>query len=187
MENRYCAFLRGVNVRGTAMKMDKLAVSFSEMGFDNIKTIQASGNVLFNNNHNINQEELKDMIEEELSRYFNYEANVFIRNKGEIEEILTACSKIPTPEECHHYILLCDYKEYMEEIQDIFKRLSPTLPEQFHTLSSEGKALPEAIWIVPKGSTLSSEFGAKVLGSKKYKSIFTSRNKNTLEKVYKSL
>jgi uncharacterized protein (DUF1697 family) len=187
MENRYCAFLRGVNVKGTTMKMDRLAASFSEMGFENIKTIQASGNVLFSNTHNKSQEELKCMIEEELSRYFDYEANVFIRNKEEIEEILTASSKIPTPEECHHYILLCDKKEYMEEIKAVFKELSPTLPEQFYTVSSEGKTLPEAVWIVPKGSTLSSEFGSKVLGSKKYKSIFTSRNRNTLEKVSKSL
>ncbi|MDF2870167.1 MAG: hypothetical protein K0R05_1742 [Anaerocolumna sp.] len=187
MENRYCAFLRGVNVKGTTMKMDRLAASFSEMGFENIKTIQASGNVLFSNTHNKSQEELKCMIEEELSRYFDYEANVFIRNKEEIEEILTASSKIPTQEECHHYILLCDKKEYMEEIKAVFKELSPTLPEQFYTVSSEGKTLPEAVWIVPKGSTLSSEFGSKVLGSKKYKSIFTSRNRNTLEKVSKSL
>ena len=187
MENRYCAFLRGVNVKGTAMKMDRLAASFSEMGFDNIRTIQASGNVLFTNTHNKNPEELKYMLEEGLSRYFDYEANVFIRNKKEIEEIITACGEIPTPEECHHYILLCDKKEYMKELKDIFEEISPSLPEQFLTYSSEGNALPEAVWIVPKGSTLSSEFGAKVLGSKKYKSIFTSRNRNTLEKVHKSL
>jgi uncharacterized protein (DUF1697 family) len=42
-------------------------------------------------------------------------------------------------------------------------------------------------WIVPKGSTLKSEFGSKVLGNKKYKSSLTSRNINTIQKIYKAI
>ena len=39
-------------------------------------------------------------------------------------------------------------------------------------------------WKVKKGSTLDSDFG-KLLGVKKFKNLFTSRNINTLEKISK--
>lgn len=41
-------------------------------------------------------------------------------------------------------------------------------------------------WKISKGNTLDSEFG-KILGKKKLKDSFTSRNLNTFEKVLKKL
>ena len=43
---RYAAFLRGVNVGGVNLKMADVAKAFSEAGFDKVRTILASGNVL---------------------------------------------------------------------------------------------------------------------------------------------
>ncbi len=43
---RYAAFLRGVNVGGVTLKMADVAAVFTDAGFDNVKTILASGNVL---------------------------------------------------------------------------------------------------------------------------------------------
>ena len=45
---KYVAFLRGINVGGNVLiKMDDLKKSFAALGFKNVKTILASGNVLF--------------------------------------------------------------------------------------------------------------------------------------------
>ena len=45
---RYVAFLRGINVGGHALiKMADLKKAFAEMGFANVHTLLASGNVLF--------------------------------------------------------------------------------------------------------------------------------------------
>lgn len=45
---KYVAFLRGVNVGGnTLVKMDELRKAFESIGFQNVRTILASGNVLF--------------------------------------------------------------------------------------------------------------------------------------------
>lgn len=41
------AFLRGVNVGGVTVKMDRLKTSFEALGFTEVKTLLASGNVLF--------------------------------------------------------------------------------------------------------------------------------------------
>ena len=45
---KYAAFLRGINVGGNnIIKMEELKKVFESMGFLNVKTILASGNVLF--------------------------------------------------------------------------------------------------------------------------------------------
>jgi uncharacterized protein (DUF1697 family) len=45
---RYAAFLRGINVGGNKkVPMAKLASEFLTMGFENVKTLLASGNVIF--------------------------------------------------------------------------------------------------------------------------------------------
>lgn len=44
----YAAFLRAINVGGTGViKMDELRRQFEKLGFTNVKTVLASGNVLF--------------------------------------------------------------------------------------------------------------------------------------------
>ena len=43
---RYAAFLRGVNVGGVNLKMAEVATALGNAGFDNVRTILASGNVV---------------------------------------------------------------------------------------------------------------------------------------------
>jgi len=44
---RYIAFLRAINVGGHTVKMDTLRALFESLGFLNVETFIASGNVLF--------------------------------------------------------------------------------------------------------------------------------------------
>jgi uncharacterized protein (DUF1697 family) len=44
---RYAAFLRGINVTGSRIKADALCAPFAELGFENVATFRASGNVIF--------------------------------------------------------------------------------------------------------------------------------------------
>jgi uncharacterized protein (DUF1697 family) len=45
---RYVAFLRGINVGGHAVvKMTDLRAAFAKMGFEDVRTVLASGNVVF--------------------------------------------------------------------------------------------------------------------------------------------
>jgi uncharacterized protein (DUF1697 family) len=44
----YVAFLRGINSgRNPTIKMDLLKKAFEELGLENVKTVIASGNVIF--------------------------------------------------------------------------------------------------------------------------------------------
>ncbi len=44
---RYIALLRGINVGGHNVKMDRLRALFEELGFRDVATFIASGNVIF--------------------------------------------------------------------------------------------------------------------------------------------
>ena len=44
---RYIAFLRAINVGGHTVKMDRLREIFESLGFANVETFIASGNVVF--------------------------------------------------------------------------------------------------------------------------------------------
>ncbi len=182
MAKNYCAFLRGINVNGTSMKMDALKAAFIEMGFADVKTVLASGNVIFSSaGEDSSAQELKSSIENGLSGYFHYDAHVFIRDGKEIREMLDAAQTNHVPEECHHYSLLFDDRELFTNLKQLFDAM-PHAPHEQLTLHSSG-----AFWIVPKGLTLASDFGTKVLGSKQYKSRLTSRNMNTIQKISRAI
>ena len=59
---RYVAFLRGVNLGKRTVKSAELKAAFEAMGFENVKTLLASGNVLFDARAG---KGLKDQIEAE--------------------------------------------------------------------------------------------------------------------------
>ena len=44
---RYVALLRGINVNGITIAMSDLADAFRELGYTDVKTVLASGNVIF--------------------------------------------------------------------------------------------------------------------------------------------
>jgi len=44
---KYIAFLRAINVGGHTVKMDHLRSLFEALGFSNVETFIASGNVIF--------------------------------------------------------------------------------------------------------------------------------------------
>lgn len=72
----FCAFLRGVNVNGTTMKMIAVCELFKKSGMKNVSAVLASGNIIFSSNKKKN--ELKPILEKAMSDYFKYEAFLFI-------------------------------------------------------------------------------------------------------------
>lgn len=179
MQEKYCVFLRGINVNGIKIKMEALVDAFNIMGFSEARTILATGNVVISYAQN-NREDLKPHIEKGLAGYFNYDAYVFLRSFDEIKDIFLTSQTLLVPEGFHCYYLLCDNDKLPSELKQIFDTVSKLPDEQF-ILHNKG-----AFWLVPKGSTLSSNFGSKILGEKKYKAGLTSRNISTIEKVYKA-
>lgn len=82
----YTAFLRAINVGGHTVKMDQLRSLFEEMGFLNVKTFIASGNIVFDSSEK-NIKTLEQNIEKSLNEALGYSVAVFIRPLKELPEI----------------------------------------------------------------------------------------------------
>lgn len=83
---KYIAFLRAINVGGHTVKMDALRQLFESLGFSNVETFIASGNVIFETKTG-NTKTLEQKIEAHLHEALGYEVATFIRTDAETAEI----------------------------------------------------------------------------------------------------
>ena len=80
------AFLRAINVGGHVVKMDQLRDFFIALGFINVETFIASGNVIFESRSK-NPAALERKIEIYLAKSVGYEVATFVRTFAELERI----------------------------------------------------------------------------------------------------
>lgn len=84
---RYAAFLRGINVGGTRITKDKLCEPFSALGFENITTFRASGNVIFEAPR-ASGKTLARRIEKQLAADLGFDrAITFVRSRAEMRAL----------------------------------------------------------------------------------------------------
>ena len=84
---RYIAFLRAVNVGGTGkLPMAELRTLCAELGFEDIKTYIASGNLLFTSK--ASRAAVKTSLEQRLADYAGKSVGVIVRTPGELESVL---------------------------------------------------------------------------------------------------
>lgn len=83
---KYVAFLRAINVGGHTVKMDQLRELFVSLGFRNVETFIASGNVIFDSPSK-NTAALEKKIETRLLQALGYQVATFIRSTAELAEI----------------------------------------------------------------------------------------------------
>jgi uncharacterized protein (DUF1697 family) len=88
MASQYLALLRGINVGGkNLVKMADLRAAFESMGFADVATYIASGNVLFRAPRQ-RREELAARIESELTRRFGTELKVVLLTEAQLEGVV---------------------------------------------------------------------------------------------------
>lgn len=84
--SRYVAFLRAINVRGRTVKMADLRAIVGEIGFSNVETFIASGNVIFESTIDDGRL-LETCIEQGLAASLGYEVSTFVRSTSELAAI----------------------------------------------------------------------------------------------------
>lgn len=85
--NTYVALLRGINIGGKTVKMDALKKAFEELGCQNVRTLLASGNVVFETDQ-ADEDVLQKSLEEKLLKVFGFEISIIIRPLEYIQEIV---------------------------------------------------------------------------------------------------
>lgn len=85
---RYIAFLRGINISGkNKVPMAELKKGFEDIGFEEVKTYQNSGNVIFSSDKG-DMENFINRIELMIKNRFGLDIPVFIISKEKLEDIL---------------------------------------------------------------------------------------------------
>ena len=83
---KYIAFLRAINVGGHNVKMAFLRQLFESLGFSNVETFIASGNLVFETSSK-NAQVIEWEIENRLREALGYEVATFIRTDAELRAI----------------------------------------------------------------------------------------------------
>ena len=87
---RFVAFLRGINVGGkNVIRMADLKRAFESMGFEDVATVIASGNVLFS----APRGDHEPRIERALSEACGYEARALVRSESQLRRVVGQAPK----------------------------------------------------------------------------------------------
>jgi uncharacterized protein (DUF1697 family) len=90
MTTEYIAFLRGINVGGRrSVKMSELEAVFLSLGFQNVRTVLASGNLIFEGPKN-DPEALADEIRKKLEARLGLKTDLILRPLAGIRKLVKA-------------------------------------------------------------------------------------------------
>ena len=84
---RYAAFLRAINVGGHVVKMERLRALLEAVGLTDVRTLIASGNVLFTATAR-SATALEARIERHLRDALGYDVLTFVRSKPQLDAIV---------------------------------------------------------------------------------------------------
>jgi uncharacterized protein (DUF1697 family) len=171
----YVALLRGINVGGNSkISMKELAETFSELGFQHIKTYINSGNIIFSDTSHT-PSKLVSLLEVAIKKDFDLEIKVVVRDLKAISNITKSLPKTWLNDST----MKTDVMFLWEEIDSpkVLNEL-PTKPE-----IDEVKYVPGAIlWRVDRENVTKSGM-LRIIGTKLYKQM-TIRNCNTVRKLH---
>jgi uncharacterized protein (DUF1697 family) len=171
----YVALLRGINVGGNnQIKMADLKATFERLGLKSVKTVIASGNVIFQSGSK-NEAKLTKDIEKAIQKDFKADIKVLLKNKEQLGKLVKA---IPT-KWVNDDKMKCDVMFLWSEIDK-----ASTLKEfQFNPKIEDLKYVPGAVlWRIDRKNASKSRI-FKIVGTKLHKQM-TVRNPNTVRKLY---
>jgi uncharacterized protein (DUF1697 family) len=171
---RYAALLRGVNVGGVNLKMAEVAAAFTDAGFGGVKTILASGNVLFDSKAGVNS--VRTKAEAALRETFGYDAWVLAYDLEDVRKISEAFPFEREVEGVHSYVTFVTDADVLDELV--------ALADEAKSGEKIERGKGVVYWQVSKTGTLDSTIG-KTMGKKRYKSTTTTRNLRTVDKLLK--
>ncbi|MFY9634874.1 MAG: DUF1697 domain-containing protein [Cellulosimicrobium cellulans] len=161
-----------MNVGGINIKMAELKAALAAAGFEDVRTLLASGNVVLTIDDG--PAAVKQKFEKCLGDTFGYDAWVVVLTAQRVAELVEAC---PYPEDdktTHTYITLASDTARLDELDAAGAALDGT---------DQTRLGPEALaWLAPVGGTLDSPF-SKASAKPKFKASTTTRNLRTLIKV----
>jgi uncharacterized protein (DUF1697 family) len=103
----YAAFLRGVNLGKRTVRSADLRAAFADMGFAGVRTLLASGNVLFETGA-AETAKLRSTIEDGLEKAFGFKIGVVLRTLDELRAMVasTPFAKVDSSVDANFHVLM---------------------------------------------------------------------------------
>jgi uncharacterized protein (DUF1697 family) len=173
----WVALLRGVNVGGITIRNADLVALFQDtLGFDDVRTFLASGNVRFETDAAAGRRDaLKASIEQALRERFLYDAWIVLVTVAEMARAIERFPFDATDATRQPWVIFCVDTATRDELSAAAAPLDPSVDPV--------AAGPGVVyWNPPKGSTTDTPF-AKILSKASFKPRTTNRNLRTLVKI----
>lgn len=172
---KYVVFLRGVNVGGVKVLMKDLTALFQGAGYQEVKTLLASGNVVLTSKAT---DALKVQLhcDELLAAHYQRSIPTLVYPASEVAELAVGFPEYTAPSqgEFHRYLTLCASAKDAHELSTAATALDP---DAFNSVV--GRAF---CWIAPKGQSTDVPL-AKLMATQARKRLITTRNLNTFVKL----
>jgi uncharacterized protein (DUF1697 family) len=172
----WVALLRGVNVGGITIRNADLAGVFAGLGVDDVRTVLASGNVVFEADATASaRPKLKAKIEQALREQFSYDAWIVLVTLPELAAAADAFPFDETEPTRQPWVIFCVDAATRDELMEAARE-------------SDAEADPVAAgpgvvyWNPVKGTTVSTPF-AKIVAKPAYRARTTNRNLRTLRRI----
>jgi uncharacterized protein (DUF1697 family) len=192
----WVALLRGVNVNGVTVRSADLAALFRDLGFGAVRTVLASGNVVFEAmpappprtadavrgasgraGPAVASErlDLKSRIEAALRERFGYDAWILLPTMDELGAVVDGFPFDETDADRQPYAIFCVDDDTRDEIVTAAASFDPDADPV-----AGGTGV--VYWNPRVGTTVGTELG-KLLGKARFKPATTTRNLRTLRKI----
>ncbi|MCK9494338.1 MAG: DUF1697 domain-containing protein [Dehalococcoidia bacterium] len=168
------ALLRGVNVGGINIKMADLKRVFEDLGCSDVRTVLASGNVVFSTDTR-DRSALKRRIEAALSAAFGYEAWVILVPRADLKHVIDGYPFGEEDDTLQPWVMFLAEPDVLADLLSVQADLDPAVER---LQAGEGVLY----WEVQKGQTVKSLFG-KHSAKPRFKALTTTRNIRTLRKL----
>ncbi len=168
------AFLRGMNLGKRRIKNDELRAEFEALGFGEVATFRASGNVIFGAGRT-SERALTKTIEHGLGEALGYEVPVFLRSAAEVAVIAARepfAAKLVKASKGKLQVTMLAKKPTAAARKKVL-----ALSTDEDRLAIEGR---ELFWL-PSGGTIDSELDLKAIDKALGKG--TQRTKGTIEQI----
>lgn len=173
--DRYVAFLRGMNLGNRRIKNDELRAEFEALGFIDVASFRASGNVIFGLEGKQKESALVKRIEAGLGEGLGYEVPVFLRSCAEVA-VIAARQPFDTK--------LVEASKGKLQVSMLPKKPAAAARKKVLALATEEDQLAlegrELFWL-PSGGTLESELDLKAIEKALGKG--TMRTKGTIDQI----
>ncbi len=143
---KYVALLRGIMPMNPNMKSTKLKEFFESLGFENVQTVIASGNVLFDS-PSADITSLEEKIEKELPRRLGFTSSTIIRSQDEIKALIDKNPFKNVKDEKPNYLVVTFFKEPRKEVSTVIDLTKSDGSTMMRMLEKEyGKAITTRTW-----------------------------------------